>query len=232
MLRRVGILGGTFDPIHCGHLDLAQAADAALGFGTIMVVPSNIPPHRAQPRASSCHRFAMAALAVVGRDRWRVSDIELAAGPAAAPSFTSATLRRLQEDGYAPTELFFLTGADAFAEIETWRDYPALLDRAHFVVVSRPGFPVAELAARLPALAGRMREAADADRMAATPGTWTFLLDAPTADVSATAIRERLAGGRSIAGLVPPLVERYIEQHQLYAAGGPPAAAGRLHGHE
>src|SRR5947209_8259882 len=138
MVRRIGILGGTFDPIHRGHLDLAEAAERRLALTEVLVIPSNIPPHRPQPAASSCHRFAMVALAIVGRPHWRVSDIELAAG--SAPSFTVTTLDRLHADGYAPTELFFLIGADAFADIDSWRDYPAILDRAHFAVTSRPGF--------------------------------------------------------------------------------------------
>jgi len=231
MKRRVGILGGTFDPIHQGHLDLAQAAERTLALTEMLVLPSNIPPHRAQPVASSCHRFAMVALAIVGRRGWRVSDLELAS--AEGPSFTSATLDRLARAGYAATELFFLTGADAFAEIESWRDFPAILDRAHFVVVSRPGAPVSALAGRLPALAVRMRrvDTGGAAEPAESGQTSIFLIDAETADVSATAIRQAAASGRPISGLVPELVERYLEQHQLYAAlAHAPTAAGRLHG--
>src|SRR5947207_877608 len=108
--RRIGILGGTFDPVHMGHVDVASAAEAALGLGEILLLTSHIPPHRAQPVASSYHRFAMVALTVAGHPRWRASDLEL---QAATPSFTACTLDRLRKEGYRPTELFFIVGADA-----------------------------------------------------------------------------------------------------------------------
>ena len=205
--RRIGILGGTFDPIHCGHVDVARAAEEALGLTRVFIVTSNVPPHRAVPAASSYHRFAMVALAVAGRTRWHASDIELKSADA---SYTATTLRRFHADGYSAGELFFLTGADAFAEIETWRDYPAILDLAQFAVMSRPGFPVGELRSRLPSLVDR-----------------ALLIDAPTADVSSTAIRRRIAAGESIAGLVPPGVRQHIEQHGLYAT-----MSGRVHGED
>jgi nicotinate-nucleotide adenylyltransferase len=232
MRRRVGILGGTFDPIHCGHLDLADAARRALDLTEVLVVPSSIPPHRPQPAASSWHRFAMVALALTGRDGWRASDLELASGR--SPSFTSDTLQRLHAEGFAAGELYFLTGADAFAEIEMWKDYPAVLDGAHFVVVSRPGSHVSQLRAALPSLGDRMVDVSltGLNRTPPGNGTWIFLIDAPTADVSATAIRQRAANGQSIVSMVPPLVQQYIEQHRLYAAAPARSAAGRLHGQD
>jgi nicotinate-nucleotide adenylyltransferase len=231
MTRRLGILGGTFDPLHCGHLDVGIAADAALGLTELLVIPSNIPPHRGVPSASAFHRFAMVALGIAGRPHWRASDIELRT---AAPSYTSTTLDRVRGDGYAATEVFFVLGADAFAEIETWRNYPAVVDQAHFVVVSRPGVSVHDLGARVPSLAPRMTTATD--RSLASDRPLIFLIDAPTADVSATAIRGLVAAGRSIVGLVPAAVAQHIEQHRLYAHEWPASdartgtAAGRLHG--
>jgi len=232
--RRIGVLGGTFDPIHCGHVDAAGAAHAALGLSELLIVPSHIPPHRAEPSASGYHRFAMVALAAAVHPAWRASDVELI-DPSL--SYTARTLARLQAGGYRPTELFFVVGADAFAEIATWRDYPALLDRAHFAVVSRPLVPVGDLPGRLPDLTARF--AGVSAGALASPVPLIFLIDAPTADVSSTEIRRRRAAGESIAGLVPPAVEQYIERHGLYRrdpAGDRPAgapahsAAGRLHG--
>ena len=150
--RRVGILGGTFDPIHCGHLDVGSAAETALGLTELLVLPSHIPPHRPQPLASSYHRFAMVALAVAGRSRWRASDLELRS---AARSYTSETLQRLHAAGFRAAELFFVIGADAFTEIATWKDYPSIFDLAHFAIVSRPGLSVTALAERLPELVAR-----------------------------------------------------------------------------
>jgi nicotinate-nucleotide adenylyltransferase len=215
MTRRVGILGGTFDPVHCGHLDVGAAAHAALGLAEILILPSNIPPHRPQPLASSYHRFAMVALAIAGRPGWRVLDLELRE---AARSYTSDTLQRFHDQAYSAAELFFITGADAFVEIATWKNYPALLDLAHFAVVSRPGAPVGEVPVRLPALAERMREVDGQVRLEpdATYETLIFLIDAHTADVSSTAIRRARAHRESIAGLVTPAVQQHIEQHALY----------------
>jgi nicotinate-nucleotide adenylyltransferase len=232
--RRIGILGGTFDPIHCGHLDLADAAIRELQLSRLFVITSNVPPHRPQPLASSYHRFAMVSLAVLDRPDWRAADVELRHD---APSFTSRTLDLFHERGYLSSELFFVIGADAFADIASWRDYPRILDAAHFAVISRPGSPVEELPRRLPRLAERMaRPPIDA---ASEIDPLIILIDAPTADVSSTAIRAHLASGEPIAGLVPPNVQQHIEHHGLYSSPTPGRrrsdapqlpAAGRLHG--
>ena len=228
--RRLGLLGGTFDPIHCGHLDLGQAAESALSLTGIVFVTANVPPHRPQPQASSHHRFAMVALAIAGHEHWRASDLELAVG---APSFTTCTLRRFHDTGFGPPELFFIIGADAFADIENWKDFPAILDRAHFAVVSRPGFPIREVTAQLPILGGRMAAPSD---IATRDTPSIFLIDAPTPDVSATTIRRRAAANESLAGLMPPPVREHIRQHALYSSSLAGAdthrtpAAGRLHG--
>ena len=148
-------------------------------------------------------------------------------------------LAKFRDRGFAPSELFFILGADAFAEIGTWRDYPHILESAHFAVVSRPGLRVDELRSRLPPLAPRMIEPPLAPRSYAQP--MIFLIDAPTADVSSTAIRQRVAARESIDGLVPPRVQQHIEQQGLYTSASPGRramdsaempAAGRLHGQE
>ena len=198
---RLGILGGTFDPIHEGHLAVADAACSMLDLARVLVVPSHHPPHRsADPRVGPYHRFTMAALAVLprvpGRRPYLASDIELAAPER---SYTANTLRRLHADGCNASQLFFITGADAFAEIATWKDYPAILDLAHFAVVSRPGHPAEGVADLLPMLRERMiigrvegpqkqlvmrravsRQVEGLEQ--AVPAIW--LLDWPTPDVS------------------------------------------------
>jgi nicotinate-nucleotide adenylyltransferase len=217
---RIGILGGTFDPVHVGHLDTAQAAERALALDFVLVMPTGTPPHRSiQPSASRFHRFAMTALAVTGLPGLMVSDLEIGT---TEPCYTFDTLARLQATGLQPGQIFFITGADAFAEIETWSRYPQVLEMAQFVVVSRPGHAAPALPSKLPALAARMRNAAaPVSTTVGSPGAIlpvleVLLLDAPTRDVSSTEVRRRLESGGSIAGLVPAAVETYIGQHGLY----------------
>ena len=217
---RVGMLGGTFDPIHLGHLETASTARRALRLECVYVLPSNVPPHRTQqPVASGHHRFAMAALAVNGVDGLRASDIELSTP---GPSYTAETLTRFSgATGLSASQIFFITGADAFAEIETWYRYPDVLDLANFIVVSRPGCAVETLRDRLPAIANRMIDVdvmkpEASGRQPAAVNHSIFLINATTPDVSSSDIRQRLAARRPITGLVPATVERHIAQHGLY----------------
>ena len=193
---------------------MGDAAALTLGLTRVYVITANVPPHRPQPFASSFHRFAMVSQAVAGRPGWRALDLELRV---ARPSYTSATLRDFHERGFEPHELFFVLGADAFSDISAWRDYPDILAAAHFAVVSRPGYPVDRLPHRLPELRDRMMRPAD-ERSMEEPAV--ILIEAPTAAVSATTIRQRRAAGESIAGLVPPAVQQHIEQHGLYTVMG------------
>ena len=206
---RQGVLGGTFDPIHVGHLDVARAAAAALTLDRVQLMPSNLPPHRTAPQASARDRLAMVELAAEGDPKLVASDLELHAD---GPSYTTTTLDRLAGSGVDLMTLFFITGADAFRDIPTWRNYPAILDRCHFVVVSRPGCRAGSLRQVLPAVAPRMIDAPCA--IPSYPSV--ILVDAPTAPVSSTEVRQRLASGGSIDGLVPPAVASYIERHGLY----------------
>jgi nicotinate-nucleotide adenylyltransferase len=215
---REGFLGGTFDPVHQGHLDLAEAARAALNLDRVVFVPARIPSHRGTPHASAAHRFAMTALATEPFPHLLVSDLEM---EEAAPSYTVITLDRLAARGTDVRGLFVLTGADAFADIRTWKDYPAVLDRCHFVAVSRPGFTAARLPGLLPELAGRMRQAS----VAVPSHPAILLVDAPTADVSATDVRRRAAADQPLTGFVPEAVARYIRKHRLYSETMPKGLA-------
>lgn len=214
--RRLGLLGGTFDPIHYGHLDAADAARASLTLDEIVFVPAHDPPHRSShPRTTAFHRFALAALAVNGRDGCRVSDMELVRG---GPSYTADTLGAMHANGWDATQLFFVLGADAFADIATWRAYPAVLDAAHFVVMARPGTTIEAALARTPDL--RPRACVASALGPSVPGAQTriVLVEAQTRDVSSTLIRRRLAARASIDDLVPAAVARHILAHHLYGA--------------
>ncbi len=178
----------------------------------------------------------MVALGIASEPGVLVDDIEAVAD---APSYTAVTLERLHAAGLSASQLFFIIGADAFAEIATWRDYPRVLDAAHFVVISRRGRSASSLPASLPALAARMRTlpAAPAGASPSLEKPSILLLDAATPDVSATAIRQRAADGAPLDALVDPLVAGHIKRHHLYRvstvssspAAGHTKAASELH---
>lgn len=208
MNRRLGVLGGTFDPVHFGHLDAADAARSALGLDGVLFVPLHDPPHRpAEPQASSFHRFAMVSLAAAERPGDLVSDMELLR---AGTSYTWDTLQTLHDRGWSAAELFVILGGDAFADIATWHRYPSVLDCANFVVVARPGTTADAAIARNPELRSRSN---------------ITLIEARTRDVSSTTIRQRIARGLPIDDLVPAAVARHITAHHLYQT------ERRLHAH-
>ena len=221
--RRVGVLGGTFDPIHFGHLDAAEAARASLELDEVLFIPAHDPPHKpGEPHASAFHRFALVSLAIQEWPGYRASDMELGREGA---SYTVDTLRALHACGWNPSKLFFIVGADAFAEIATWREFPTVLDLAQFAVISRPGSPLDDAMARAPHLGSRVRIPTsrawnDED------GTAIYLVEARTRDVSSTAIRARLAERKAVDDLVPAAVARHIIAHHLYGA------VDDLHGQE
>jgi nicotinate-nucleotide adenylyltransferase len=219
---RLGVLGGTFDPIHLGHLDAADTAQRVLRLDQVLFVPSHDPPHRPlDPHASAFHRFALIALAIEAHPTYRASDMELGRD---GPSYTTDTLQALRRDGWQASQLFFILGADAFAEIATWQQFPGVLDAAHFVVIARPGTTLEAAAARTPQIAARLRRP-DSD-LAQGTATFVFLVEARTRDVSSTMIRTRLEAGKPIDDLVPRAVERHILAHRLYGA------VDNLHGQE
>ena len=215
MKRRLGILGGTFDPIHVGHLDAADAASAALALDEIVLIPAHDQPLRvSEPRATVYQRFALAALAIEDRPDWHISDMELVRQ---GRSYTEETLRTLHDSGWRASQLFFILGTDAFAGIAAWHGYPGVLDLAHFVVIARPGVAIDEAARRVPELCSRTSPPPERGESLDGP-TQIFLVHAHTRDVSSTMIRERLASGLPIDDLVPARVARHIQKHHLYGA--------------
>jgi len=195
----IGLLGGTFDPVHLGHLELARAALTRWPFERILFIPAHIPPHRAFPTASGADRLAMVKLAIQDEPKFEASTVEL---DAAGPSYTAVTIDRFLADGHKKDDLCFIAGADAFSTVASWHDYPALLKRCRFAVVSRPGFPVSAVPQQIPAFAEHMTD--------------IFLIDAPTAPVSSTDVRACINRGAPLVGLVPDVVAGYIVAHRLY----------------
>jgi nicotinate-nucleotide adenylyltransferase len=217
--RPFGILGGTFDPIHLGHLAVARIVGATLGLARTLLVPGRVPPHRLQPGVSIYHRFAMVGLAALTDPALAASDLEL---DSTEPSYTSVLLDRLATRGVAASQMVFITGADAFAEIASWRNYPALLDQCHFAVVSRPGRSAERLAQDFAGLGSRFTPLTATETRAATHPALAqspriFLIEAETPDVSSTEIRARARNGGPLDELVPAPVAEYIRRHALYA---------------
>jgi nicotinate-nucleotide adenylyltransferase len=200
---RWGILGGTFDPIHHGHLAIAEAAREALGLERVLFVPARQPPHRPNaPGASAEDRAAMVSLAIRGAPGFTLSRLEL---DRAGPSYTVDTLTALaalQAAAGTPPDLWFILSAEAFAEFPSWHEAERVLALCRLVVLPREGHPPPDLpalVARLPALAGRVT-----------------LLDGPWIRLSASDVRGRAAAGLSVRYLVPDAVAAYIADHRLY----------------
>jgi nicotinate-nucleotide adenylyltransferase len=218
---RVGLLGGTFDPIHCGHLAAARAAQQALRLNSVTFILAARPPHRPDsPRASEYHRMEMIRRAIQEVAGWEVSDLELRRR---GPSYTWDTLQALHQSGLSPTQIFFITGADAFAEIATWHRYPDLLDAAHFVIITRPGMSLSDVRQRVPALVPRM---VAPDKIDDSTTGRIIAVESETPDVSSTDIRARAARGESLETFVPPAVAAYIKQHHLYVPDDTPSTLG------
>jgi nicotinate-nucleotide adenylyltransferase len=197
--RRLGILGGTFDPIHDGHLVAAQEACWQLHLEQVLFVPAGAPPHK-QGRVISpaAHRLRMVELAIADTPQFRVSQIDLNRG---GPSYTLETLRLLRTELGPEPALYFIEGADSLAEILTWHQPQGILELCELAVVRRPGVDVnlAQLETELPGLTAKVH--------------WVAM---PWLDISSSDIRARVRLGRPISYLVPPGVEAYIRQAALY----------------
>jgi nicotinate-nucleotide adenylyltransferase len=223
--RRVGLLGGTFDPIHYGHLRLAESLAAIFNFDELLFIPTYSPPHKDFDRVTSAyHRYAMTVLATLQMDIARVSMVEIFAPERPYTADTVATLRRTYGD---ETHLFFMMGADSFANLPKWERYQTLLDSCHLIVMTRPKYEVGDLATLagqygagrvIDLRGGRASQRAVTSNLGET-GMHVFLTDLFALDVSATDIRQAVSEGRSIARFVPPLVERYIHVYGLYSNG-------------
>jgi nicotinate-nucleotide adenylyltransferase len=208
---RLGILGGTFNPIHRAHLRLAETALRALPLDRVLFVPAGEPPLKRAGLAPARDRLAMVRLAVQGRPEFEVDDLELRRR---GPSYTVDTLAELRRR-HPRDELWFICGADALADLEAWHAPERLFELASFAAAARPGLPDAIDELLPPRLAADFRPAG-AHQWVHRSGNRLRALPFESTDVSATRIRARVAAGEPIDDLVPEAVARYIEQHQLY----------------
>jgi nicotinate-nucleotide adenylyltransferase len=211
---RVGILGGTFNPIHLGHLRAAEEIGEGLDLQKIYLIPAGIPPHKTpDPLADFSHRLEMVRLARATSPLLEVWDIE---GKRPGLSYSIETLRLFHSSFGPQLELFFIVGIDAFLEIQTWKKYPELFKYASFVVINRAGYNTQEFAGFLDSL--HLGFAWDPEgRCFCHPSGNTLLQKETTVmDISASRIRQLVAEGRSIRFLVPEAVREYIERFGLY----------------
>lgn len=214
---RAGILGGTFDPVHLGHLLLAEQAREVLALDRVILVPAARPPHKPGRVFTPFElRLEMVRLALAGLDGYGVSDVER---DPARPSWTVETLRTLLAVGSAPDEAWLLLGADSLEELPTWREPEEIVRLARLAVYPRPGWEVATDASLLPPAQAAWHAAGR-----------LVLLEGPRLALSSSEIRDRARAGRSLRFLVPEAVRCFIAAHGLYRAAAPklpPAGRGR-----
>ncbi len=214
--RSIALFGGTFDPIHTGHIAIANAAQRRFHLDAIHFIPSSRPPHKSlRSLAPFTHRYAMVALACTDHPGYIPSLAEAPADGAASHVFYSIdTVKKFRRE-HPDDHLFFILGADQFLEIPTWRSYEALLDCCDFIIAHRPGFRLDALRLVIPPEKLNRTTSPDPETIALRK-TKVHLLSTVTSHVSSTEVRQRLEKHQSIHGLVPARVEAYIQGQALY----------------
>jgi len=196
----VGVLGGTFDPVHRGHLAVADEAKARLNLAEIIFMPSGQPWQKAERTITPTeHRLQMLRLAIANKPHFKLATLEI---ERTGPTYTIDTIVELREQLGSGDELFFILGWDSLARLPEWHDTPGLIRLCYLVTAPRPGYlrpDLKALEALIPGLSQRV-----------------MLMDKPEVDISASTIRDRVARGLSVRHLVPEPVNRYIKQHKLY----------------
>src|SRR6267143_689316 len=217
---RLGLLGGSFNPVHNGHLTIARQAREALGLDQILFIPTSYPPHKPNGiLAPAKDRHEMVRLAITSDPSLAISDVEIRRP---GKSYSIDTIRLLRQEYGAQTQLFFLIGFDAFLDFPSWREPLTLLELCPFVVLSRPGLSFRSLStvALLPPIPYPSLADLDAGRISrleAPIGKQRLIcLKLPPCAISASDIRSRVRQGLPVANLLPPLLESYILQHYLY----------------
>ncbi len=197
---QIGVIGGTFDPIHNGHLLLAENARKAFNLDKIIFMPAGIPPHKRDKHVSSnTHRYNMTLLAINSNKHFFLSDMEL---KKEGVSFTIDTIKHLKSI-YEDKEIYFILGSDSLFQIDTWKDYKELLTLCHFIVAARPDYQNERLKNTV-------------DNLNRLYNSSIHIVEGPVLDISSSEIRDRVRKGMSISYLVPKPVEEYIYKHGLY----------------
>ena len=200
-MRRIGVIGGTFDPIHYGHLAAAEEARVRVNLERVLFVVARVPPHKLDEEVTLAeHRLAMVSLAIASNPYFEVSTVDM---ERPGPSYTVDTISILQEQSGQETELYFIMGMDSLAELPAWHEPQRLIRLCRLVAVKRPGFQMDldQLEASLPGISSQVQ-----------------IIDMPEVDISSTELQERVRDGLPIKYQVPEEVETYINEHHLYRA--------------
>ena len=223
---RVAVFGGTFDPVHLGHLAVARAAAEKFKLNQVYFVPADLPPHKLKRKLTDFqHRFAMLALATIDDKRFVPSLLDAHTG---LPNYSIDTVRRVKQELKRLDKLYFLIGMDAFKDIATWRQPEELLAECEFIVASRPGFSLADIGKVLPEslrpspmlLSAMKKRKSRSGQVFAVPGATVHLLPEVHEKVSSTQIRAAVARpGSQLRRYVPQLVAEYIRKERLYTSG-------------
>jgi nicotinate-nucleotide adenylyltransferase len=209
--RRIGLMGGTFDPIHHGHLVAAEEARWQFDLDTVLFIPTGQPWQKPVGVSPAEDRYRMTVIATASNPAFEVSRVEI---DHPGPTYTVDTLRRLRAELGEDARLFFITGADAVLHILTWKDREEVLALAEFIAATRPGYDLERLTERLPLARERLHP-----------------MEIPMLAISSTEIRARVARGAPIQYLVPDGVVEYVVERGLYRSQ-PAAASGRRHDHQ
>lgn len=198
---RLGMMGGTFDPIHMGHLVAAEEAWQQFNLDQVIFMPSGDPPHKDKRDLTAAeHRFLMTMLAVIANPFFTISRLEI---DSEKTSYTIDTVRQFYDIYGDVLDFFLITGADAILEITTWKDYRALLESCSIIAASRPGYSLEKLQEVL-------------GSVLSVAATRIYLLEVPALSISSTDIRQRVAAGKTIRYLTPEPVEQYVYKNKLY----------------
>lgn len=206
------LFGGTFDPIHYGHLRPVQALAKQVGLQKVLLLPNHVPPHRPQPEASPSQRLEMVKLAIQGNPLFTIDTRELEKN---SPSYTIETLTELRQEKGSTQPLAFIIGQDSLLSINTWHGWDKILDNCHLLVCSRPGYATQFTDPKMQAWLSQ-HKTAQPEKLRSTPHGYIFLGDTPLINISATEIRQKLIAGDSCRDLIPEAVLQYIHQQGLY----------------
>jgi len=208
---KIGIMGGTFDPIHLGHLNAAQEIAEEYNLGEVVVIPSSSPPHKRRELVSPADRLTMCQLATEDNPLFNVSDMEIARG---GTSYTIDTIREFKRTRGDDCEIFFIIGSDAFTDIWSWKDTEQLFKECNFIVDLRGGDTVSDVEGYL--------KAKSTDRIISMDNSpfKVYVTETTVLDISSSRIRKKIGGGMAIHYLLPQKVEDYIAKNGLYSYNG------------